>query len=76
MTVQVRVRVTPHAHRERFEQVSATEFSATVKEPAQRNEANLRVQRLVAQHFNVPLTSVRFLTGMRGKKKVLEVVQK
>lgn len=73
--MQVIVRVTPKARKERFESAKNGEFSAAVKARAERNEANDRVQQLVARHFNVPITNVRFLTGQRAKKKVFEVVQ-
>lgn len=75
LAMKVQVRVTPKARQERFEMTGECEFTASIKEPPERNEANTRVQRLVARHYNVPLTSVRFLTGMRAKKKVFEVVQ-
>jgi len=73
--MQISVRVTPKARKECFEETKQGEFTASVKERAERNEANDRVQWLVARHFNVPLTNVRFLTGVRGKKKVFDVVQ-
>lgn len=72
--MRVRVKVTPGARRERFEQKSEYEFKAAVKEEAEQNAANTRVQALVAHHFNVPVTSVRFLTGARGRSKLFEVV--
>lgn len=75
MTTKVKVRVTPASRRERFEQKAEGEFVAAVREHAKRNEANARVQALVAQHFNVPVTSVRFLTGVRGRSKQFEVVR-
>lgn len=73
--MKISVRVTPKARRERFELTGEHAFVAAVREPAERNEANSRVQRLVAAHYNVPVTSVRFLTGVRAKKKVFEVVE-
>lgn len=73
--MQVTVRVTPKARREKFEQAKDGHFTAAVKEKAERNEANDRVQRLIASHFNVPLTNVRFLTGVRSRKKTFEVVE-
>ncbi|OGG60633.1 hypothetical protein A2765_03590 [Candidatus Kaiserbacteria bacterium RIFCSPHIGHO2_01_FULL_56_24] len=75
MNVKVKVRVIPGAKKEKFDQRSETEFSASVKERPERNEANARVQALVARHFNVPVTSVRFLTGARGRSKLFEVVR-
>lgn len=73
--MKVRVRVTPKSRREKFEETGECEFSAAIKERPERGEANDRVQRLVARHFNVPLTSVKFLTGVRAKTKMFEVVQ-
>ena len=73
--MRIKVQVTPNAKRERFDAVKENHFSAAVKERAQHSEANHRVQTLVARHFNVPLTSVRFLTGMRAKTKMFEVVE-
>lgn len=69
----VNVRVTPNSGGERFERTGDGEFTASIKERAQRDESNDHVQRLVAGYFNVPLTFVRFLTGIRAKKKVFEV---
>ena len=72
--MRINVRVTPNSRREKFEKVGESEFSAALKERPARNEANDRAQILVARHFNVPLTSVRLIRGMRAKKKVFEVV--
>ncbi len=73
--MRIKVRVTPNAKKEHFDQKGDHEFTAAVKERPERSEANHRVQTLVARHFNVPLTSVRFLTGMRAKTKMFEVVE-
>jgi uncharacterized protein YggU (UPF0235/DUF167 family) len=73
--MKVSVRVKSGSRKEKFEQVKENEFEAAVREPAERNEANARVQHLVAAHYNVPITSVRFVTGVRARKKVFEVVQ-
>ena len=73
--MRIKVRVTPKAKKERFEKTGENQFTAAVKERAERSEANDRVQVLVAQHFNVPVTSVKFLTGMRARTKLFEVVQ-
>ncbi len=71
----INVRVTPNARKERLEQVTDSGFTAAIRERPQRNEANDRVQQLIAEHYNIPLTFVRFLTGERSRKKVFEVVQ-
>ena len=73
--MKISVRVKPNSRKERFEKTGEHEFDVAIKEPPERNEANTRVQRLVAAHYNVPLTNVRFLTGTRTKKKILEIVR-
>jgi|GEM_PF-568578 len=73
--MKVHVRVTPNARHERFEQVGEDQFAIALRERPEKNEANARVQRLLSEHFNVPRTSVKFLTGQRSRKKVFEVVQ-
>lgn len=69
-TIHVRVRVTPGAKKESFVQQEDTIFLASVKEPAERNEANDRVQQLVARFFNVPVKSARMLSGHRSLQKM------
>ena len=73
--MRIKVHVTPKARREHFEKTGESEFTATIKEPAERNEANSRVQQLVADYFNLPVTSVRFLAGMRSKVKTFDVIR-
>lgn len=72
--MRVHIAVTPNARREVFEKTADTAFVAKVKKPASRNQANARVRELLASHFGVSLSSIRFVTGMRGKKKVFDVI--
>ncbi len=71
----IRVHVKPDSHREVIEESKKGEFRVQVKEPAAGNMANSRVQMLIAEYFNVPVTSVRFRTGARSHKKTFEIVQ-
>lgn len=72
--MRVRVKVTPGARREKFEEVGDGVFMVAVKEPAERNEANARVRGLLARHFHVPEGKVRMLTGARGETKTFNVI--
>jgi len=72
--LHVRVRVTPGAKRESFtKDEERNVFIASVKEPAERNEANDRVRELVARFFGVPLTAARLLSGHRSMQKMFSV---
>lgn len=69
----VRVSVIPKAKREHFEEIGSGSFSASVKEPAERNLANRRVVQLVAGHFGVSPVNVRVVSGHRSPRKILDV---
>ncbi|HET9641723.1 MAG TPA: DUF167 domain-containing protein [Candidatus Paceibacterota bacterium] len=68
----VKVFVTPGAKKETVEQKGET-LAISVREPAERNLANVRVRELVAAHLGVPLAKVRILTGHRSRGKMISV---
>jgi hypothetical protein len=47
----VKVRVRTGAKKESVEQLKGDRFAVSVKEPAERNQANERVVELIAAHF-------------------------
>jgi len=69
----IKVKVTPGAKKEKFEQIREDQFKVSVKEPAKMNMANRRVIELVARHFNLPKKKVRLITGHRALNKILSV---
>jgi len=72
----VSVKVTPGARRERVSWTAADTVVIAVKEPAARNMANRRVQTILSLHYQVPVTSIRMLTGARSgtKRFVIQAV--
>jgi uncharacterized protein YggU (UPF0235/DUF167 family) len=71
----VRVEVTPGARKESFVERDKNTFVVSVKEKAERNAANTRVRELLAMHFGTPLKAIRIVSGHRGKKKLVRVLQ-
>ena len=71
--IKIRVKVTAGARKERFTETDKGHFVFSVKEKAERNEANKRVRELVAAHFGVSITAVRIITGHRSPNKVFSV---
>jgi uncharacterized protein (TIGR00251 family) len=45
-----------------------------VKQPPKQGKANEAVIRLLAEHFGVPRSQVRILSGFRSRNKVIEIV--
>lgn len=69
----VTVFVTPSSKRASLEVASRDELYITVREPAERNMANIAVREAVAEHFSLPVARVRIISGHRARKKVLSL---
>jgi uncharacterized protein YggU (UPF0235/DUF167 family) len=68
----IKVFVTPGAKREKIEE-KGDFLLISVREPAERNEANDRVRAIVAQREGKPLGKVRILTGHRARGKMISI---
>ena len=69
----IKVRVKAGARRERLERVGDG-FSVSVREPAERNEANTRVREILAHFHKIPLSHVRFISGHHSPSKKFQII--
>ena len=71
MKIQVRVKANS-----KTEEVSqeGDNFIVTVKEPPKEGRANQAVIKLLAEHFEVPRSQIRILSGFKSKNKIVELV--
>jgi uncharacterized protein YggU (UPF0235/DUF167 family) len=69
----IKVNVFTGAKKEIFEQKSNNHFKISVKEKAERNEANTRVLELVAEHFKVSKNKVKIVNGHHHPSKLLSI---
>lgn len=69
----IHVRATAGHKQESLEQLSETHFSVTVREEAERNQANRRIVELVAEHFGLAKGKVRIVNGHHSPSKLLSV---
>ncbi len=65
--------VTPGARKERVVKVTAHTYEISVREEAERNDANRRVRELIAAAHVVPLARVRMVRGARSRKKTFSI---
>ena len=70
MKIQVKVR--PNSKTEEVSQ-EGDSFVVRVKEPPKEGKANQAIIKLLAQHFGVPQSQVRILSGFKTKHKVIEI---
>ncbi len=71
--MKIQVKVKPSSKTEELSQ-EGDSFIIKVKEPPKEGKANQAAIRLLAEHFGVPQSQVRILSGFRSRIKVIEVV--
>ena len=69
----IRVKAIPSSKKESLRQIKENEFEITVKEPAERGEANKRICEILQQHFNNPEGGVRIINGHHSPTKLLKI---
>ena len=69
----LKVIVSAGAKKEKIEKVKNGGLAISVREPARQNLANKRVREILAEHFGVPLSSVRLLSGHRSPRKLFSI---
>jgi len=72
--MKIRVKVKPNSRTEEVSQ-EGDSFIVKVREPPKEGKANQAVIRLLAEHFGVPKSQVRILSGFRSRTKVIEVAE-
>ena len=70
--MKIQVKVKPNSKTEEVSQEGG-EFIVKVKEPPKEGKANQAVIKLLAQHFGVPQSQVKILSGFKSRDKVVEV---
>jgi len=71
MIKYIHAKVTAKAKKESLKQKSPDHFLISVREPAERNQANTRVLALLAEHFKIPVSKIRITNGHRSPSKLL-----
>lgn len=71
--MKIQVKVKANSKTEEVNQVGDN-FIVKVKEPPKEGRANQAVIKLLAEHFELPQSQVRILSGFRSKNKIVEVI--
>jgi hypothetical protein len=72
--MRIQVKVKPNSRSEGITR-EGDSFIVKVKQPPREGKANQAVITLLAEHFGVPKSRVRILSGFRSKNKVIEVAE-
>jgi uncharacterized protein (TIGR00251 family) len=72
--MKIQVKVKPNSKTQEVSQ-EGNSFAVKVKEPAREGRANQAVIKLLAEHFGVPKSQVRILSGFRSRNKEIEIAE-
>ena len=72
--MKIQVKVKPNSKTDEVSR-EGDSFIVKVREPPKEGKANQAVIKLVAEHFGVPRSRVRILSGFRSRNKVVEVAE-
>ena len=61
--------------RSRLDKIEKTEagYIAYLKEKPVENRANRALLRLLSEYFDIPQSRIEILSGMKSKKKIIEI---
>jgi len=71
--LKIQAKVKPNSKTEEVSR-EGDSFIVKVKEPPKEGRANRAVIKLLAEHFGVPQSQVKILSGFKSKNKVVEIM--
>ncbi|MBI2035988.1 MAG: DUF167 domain-containing protein [Candidatus Liptonbacteria bacterium] len=72
--MRIFIKLKPSARENRVRRINKNNFAISVKEPPVGGRANEALTKLLALYFDVPKTSVKLISGLASRKKVVEIV--
>lgn len=69
----IKVRVLAGAKKEKIEKKTKDTYYISVKEKAERNMANRRVCEIMASLLEIPVKSIRIISGHQSPSKILSI---
>jgi uncharacterized protein (TIGR00251 family) len=71
--VKIQVKVAPNSRTEAVIK-DGERYLVKVKEPPKEGKANRATIKLLAEYFKVPKTSLRVVSGLSSKNKIVEIL--
>jgi uncharacterized protein YggU (UPF0235/DUF167 family) len=69
----IKVRVQAGAKREEVKKKTKDSYNISVREKAERNQANKRMVEIVASLFDISVNNVRIINGHQSPSKLLSI---
>ena len=72
----LKVKVIASSNKEQIEQLSDNSYRIAVKEPAERNMANVRICKIIASLYDTNVSSVRIINGHHSPSKLISIINR
>lgn len=72
--MKFQVRVKPNSSEQKIEEFGDHRYLVYVEAPAEDNEANIEMLKMMGKHLGVPSTKLRIISGASNKDKTVEVI--
>ena len=72
--MKIFVQAKPNSKKTEVKRIHDAHYVVSVQEPAKENKANFAVLKSLAEHFGVPRSRIRLLSGRASKQKIFEVL--
>ncbi len=69
----IRVKAYPQAKKEKLIQKGENHFEIYVKEKAERNQVNKKIQEILAKHFQKKENQIHIISGHKRSSKIIEL---
>lgn len=73
--MRIYITVKPNARQGRIEEIDEAHWKVWVQAPAKQGKANEAVVQAVADHLNIPKSSITLVFGKTGREKIVDVAQ-
>jgi len=70
----IHVKIHPDSSKDEVIEKSDVSFIVYVKAPAERNEANVSMRQVLANHLGIPSERLRIVTGHHSPSKIIEIL--
>lgn len=70
----INVKVSPKARANSVEKITQNSFRVKTSAPAEKNQANIAVIKLLAAYFQIKKSQIHLLAGKTSREKVFEVL--
>lgn len=70
------IKVHPRSRRQKITKIDSTAYKVHVLAPPTKGEANKEVVKIIAAHFDLPVTLVQIIRGHSSRNKVVAIQKK